>query len=102
MNDYLWLVETNKGNFLITVVGDWTQEEAAKRLWRVFEEMKLGIVGMIPRKLPTGPEDARGTIFQPEEPEPERDFEFLAGKKLWEVCGRSVEYEAELIRWDKS
>ncbi|KKM17719.1 hypothetical protein LCGC14_1672830, partial [marine sediment metagenome] len=24
-----------------------------------------------------------------------------AGKKLWEVCGRGVEYEAELIRLKK-
>uniref|UniRef100_A0A6H1Z6C2 Uncharacterized protein n=1 Tax=viral metagenome TaxID=1070528 RepID=A0A6H1Z6C2_9ZZZZ len=101
MKDYLWLIKTNKGDFFITVVGNWTQEEAAKRMWLVFEEMKLGITAMIPRKRATGPDDAVGTIYQPEEPKDGRDFEFLAGHKLWEASGRGVEYEAERVRLEK-
>lgn len=101
MKDYLWLVKTSKGDFFITVVGDWTQEEAAKRIWLVFESIKLGITAMIPRKRATGPDDEMGTIYQPEEPKDGRDLEFLAGKKLFEACGRRVEYEAERTRLEK-
>ena len=49
----------------------------------------------------TGPDDAMGTIYQQEEPKDELGFQFLGGKKLWEVCGRGTEYEAELIRLKK-
>jgi len=101
MKDYLWLVKTNKGDFFITVLGNWTQEEAAKKIRRVFEEIKLDITAMIPRKRATGPDDAMGTIYEQEEPKDELGFSFLGGKKLWEVCGRGVEYEAELIRLKK-
>ena len=101
MKDYLWLVKTDKGDFFITVIGNWTQEEAAKKLRLVFEEIKLNITAMIPRKRVTGPDDAMGTIYEQEEPKNERGFEFLAGKKLWESCGRGVEFEAELIRLKK-
>lgn len=101
LKDYLWLIKTNKGDFFITVVGNWTQGEAAKKIWRVFENIKLDITAMIPRKRATGPDDAVGTIYQPEEPEDGRDFAFLGGKKLWEACGRRVEYEAELTRLGK-
>lgn len=98
MKDYLWLVKTDKGDFFITVLGNWTQEEAAKKVQLVFEVIKLNITAMIPRKRATGPEDAMGTIYQHEKPKDILGFNFLAGKKLWEVCGRGVEYEAELIR----
>ncbi|MBA7714753.1 hypothetical protein ES703_123785 [subsurface metagenome] len=101
MKDYLWLVKTDKGDFFITVIGNWTQEEAAKKLRLVFEEIKLNITAMIPRKRVTGPDDAMGTLYEREEPKNARGFEFLGGKKLWEVCGRGVEYEAELIRLKK-
>ena len=101
MKDYLWLVKTNKGDFFITVLGNWTQEEAAKKIQLVFEKIKLDITAMIPRKRVTGPDDAMGTIYQQEEPKDELGFEFLGGKKLWEVCGRGVEYEAERIRLKK-
>ena len=97
MKDYLWLVKTDKGDFFITVIGKWTQEEAAKKLRLVFEEIKLNITAMIPRKRVTGPDDAMGTIYQQEEPKDELGFQFLGGKKLWEVCGRGTEYEAERI-----
>jgi len=98
MKDYLWLVKTNKGDFFITVIGNWTQEEAAKKVRAVFEVvLKLDIVGMIPRKRATGPDDAMGTIYEQEEPKDTLGFNFLAGKKLWEVCGRGVEYEAQMI-----
>jgi len=99
--DYLWLVKTNKGDFFITVIGNWTQEEAAKKIQLVFEKIKLDITAMIPRKRVTGPDDTMGTIYQQEEPKDELGFEFLGGKKLWEVCGRGVEYEAERIRLKK-
>lgn len=98
MKDYLWLVKTPKGDFFITVMGKWTQEEAAKKLQVVFEQIKLDITAMIPRKRATGPDDAMGTILQHDKPKDELGFNFLGGKKLWEVCGRGVEYEAERIR----
>lgn len=101
MKDYLWLVKTNKGDFFITVFGNWTQEEAAKKIRLVFETIKLDITAMIPRQRVTGPDDAMGTIYQQEKPEDVLGFSFLAGKKLWEVCGRGVEFEAELIRLKK-
>ena len=101
MKDYLWLVKTNKGDFFMTVFGNWTQEEAAKKLQLVFESIKLDITAMIPRKRVTGPDDAMGTIYEQEDAKSGLGFEFLGGKKLWEVCGRGVEYEAELIRLKK-
>ncbi|KKL62911.1 hypothetical protein LCGC14_2180380 [marine sediment metagenome] len=101
MKDYLWLVKTNKGDFFITVFGPWTQEEAAKKLRLVFDSIKLDIIAMIPRKRATGPDDAMGTIYEQEDAKSGLGFEFLGGKKLWAVCGRGVEYEAELIRLKK-
>lgn len=101
MKDYLWLVQTDKGNFFISVAGNWTEGEAAKKLWQLFEEIKLDIIGMIPRNRPTGPEDARGTICQLEEPEDGRDFAFLGGKALFEACGRGIEYQVERVRLEK-
>jgi len=108
MKDWLWLVKTNKGDFFITVLGNWTQEEAAKKIRLVFDGIKLDVTAMIPRKRATGPDDAMGTIYQQEKPEDQREkpedwlgFNFLAGKKLWEVCGRGAEYEAERIRLKK-
>ncbi|MBA7664245.1 hypothetical protein ES703_72302 [subsurface metagenome] len=59
VKDWLWLVKTNKGDFFITVIGNWTQEEAATRVRGVFRiVLKLNIIGMIPRKRVTGPDDA--------------------------------------------
>ncbi|MBA7498899.1 hypothetical protein ES704_01638 [subsurface metagenome] len=101
MKDWLWLVKTNKGDFFITVLGNWTQEEAAKKIRLVFYKIKLDITAMIPRKRATGPDDAMGTIYQHEEPKDALGFEFFAGQKLWGGCGRGAEYEAELIRLKK-
>jgi len=98
MKDWMWLVKTAKGDFFITVVGNWTQEEAAKRVNLVFAViLKLVVIGMIPRKLATGPDDMRGTICEQLEPKDALGFDFIAGKKFWEICGRSAEYEAEMI-----
>lgn len=98
IKDYLWLIKTNKGDFFMTVIGNWTQEEAAKIVRGVFEiVLKLGIIGMIPRKRATGPIEATGTIYEQEEPKDELGFSFLAGKKIWEACNRGVEYEAKCI-----
>ena len=101
IKDYLWLVKTNKGDFFISVAGNWTQGEAAKKVWLVFGWMKLDIIAMIPRKRATGPDNAVGTIYQTEEPEDGRDFQFLGGKKLFEACGRGIEYQIERVRLDK-
>ena len=101
MKLWLWLVQTDKGDFFITVIGNWTQGEAAKKIWMVFDWIKLDITAMIPRKRATGPDDAVGTIIQHEKPKDEGGFQFLAGKKLWEVCGRVAEYEAERILLEK-
>lgn len=100
IKDWMWLVKTPKGDFFLTVVGKWTQEEAAKRVKAVFEVvLKLDIVGMIPRKRSTGPDDIHGTIY--EEPKDPVGFQFLAGKKLWQACGRGAQYEAERILLEK-
>jgi hypothetical protein len=50
VKDWLWLVQTDKGDFFITVLGNWTQEEAAKKIRRVFDEIKLDITAMIPSR----------------------------------------------------
>ncbi len=99
--EYLWLVKTNKGDFFITVIGDWTLEEAAKKLVATFEKIELEMTAMIPRKRAPGLGDAQATIYQREESEDGQGFEFIAGKKLWEACGRGVEFEAETIRLKK-
>ena len=105
MNDYLWLLKTNKGEFFITVIGNWTQEEAAKRVRVVFEHIKIDITAMIPRKRATGPDEAMCTLYEQEKPEINGPFQFLANKKLWDAIGRGAEYEAERIRlkkeWDE-
>ena len=95
--DYLWLVKTDKGDFFITVYGKWTQEEAAQKLRLVFEGIKLNITAMIPRKRVTGPDDAGGTIYEQLVPKDALGFDFIAGKKIWELCGRGAEYEAQMI-----
>ena len=101
MEDYFWLVKTSKGNFFTTVMGDWTEEEAAKKLQQVFASIKLTIIAMIPRKRVTGPEDARCTIYQQDKPDSLLGYSFMAGKKLWEACGRGIDYEVEMIRMKK-
>ena len=102
MKDWMWLVKTAKGDFFITVVGKWTQEEAAKRIKAVFEViLKLDIIGMIPRKRATGPDDMMGTIIEQLEPKDQLGFDFLAGEKIWQVCGRGVEYQAQKILLEK-
>ncbi len=98
IKDWMWLVKTNKGDFFMTVVGKWTQEEAATRVRGIFHVvLKLVIIGMLPRKRATGPDDMRCTILQQRPQKDDVGFDFLAGKKLWEVCGRGVEYEAQMI-----
>jgi len=96
----MWLLKTNKGDFFVTVLGKWTQEEAAKRVNAIFKVLlKLDIIGMIPRKRSTGLDEIQCTIYeQRQEDKDELDFHFLAGKKIWEAAGRGVEFEAELIR----
>ena len=102
MKDWMWLVKTAKGDFFITVVGKWTQEEAAKRIKAVFDViLKLDIVGMIPRKRATGPDDMMGTIIEQLEPKDQLGFDFLAGEKIWQVCGRGAEYQAQKILSEK-
>lgn len=99
LKEWKWLLQTNKGEFFITVVGHWSQEEAATRVRAVFHELlKLSIIAMIPRKRSTGPDEIQCTIYEQQEEKDELGFNFLAGKKVWEAIGRGVEFEAELIR----
>ena len=99
IKDWLWLVKTGKGDFFITVVGHWSQEEAATRVRTVFHELlKLSIIAMFPRKRSTGPDEMQCTIYEQQEEKDELGFHFLAGKKIWEAIGRVAEFEAELIR----
>lgn len=100
-NEWVWLVKTAKGDFFITVLGKWTQEEAAEKVRSVFETIELGITGMVERKRPTGPDDNRCTLVEQLEPKEGQGFDFMAGKKLWEVCGRGVEYEAQRVALEK-
>jgi len=101
MKDYLWLLKTDKGDFFITVLGNWTQEEAAKKARLIFDKIGVNIIAMIPRKRATGPDDASCTLYEQEDAASGLGFDFLAGKKLWAACGRGVEFEAELIRQKK-
>lgn len=101
MKDYLWLLKTDKGDFFITVMGNWTQAEAAEKARAVFDAIKVKIIAMIPRKRATGPLDAGCTLYEQKDAKSGLGFDFLADKKLWEACGRGVEYEAELIRQKK-
>ena len=98
MNEWMWLIKTNKGDFFITVLGGWTQEEAATRVKGVFEIIvKLNIIGMIPRKRASGPIDMTCTIIEQQSPKDKVGFDFLAGERLWHLCGRGPEYEAQRI-----
>jgi len=97
MNEWMWLVNTAKGDFFITVTGRWTQEEAAKKVRTIFDTLKLDIVGMIPRKRATGPIDMTGSIIQQLKPKDELGFDFYAGEKFWRLCGRGAEYDVQRI-----
>lgn len=97
----MWLVKTSKGDFFMTVCGEWNQEEAAKKVMMVFDGLELDIVGMIPRKRGPASTENTGTILEQSEPKDARGFDFLAGKKFWEVCGRIAEYQAENILLEK-
>ncbi len=101
MKDYIWLLKTDKGDFFITVYGPWTQEEAAEKVQAVFKAIGAKITAMIPRKRVTGPSDAGCTLYEQKDAKSGLGFDFLAGKKIWEACGRGAEYEAELIRSKK-
>ena len=103
MKEYLWLIKTSKGDFFITVLGDWTQEEASKRVRIIFETvLKLDIIRIIPRKQATGSMDNCCTLYEQEEPHKDKlGYSFLAGKKIWEAGGRGVEYEAKQIHLKK-
>ncbi len=101
--EWLWLVKTAKGNFFMTVVGKWTQEEAATRVRGVFHViLKQSIISMIPRKRATGPIDMTCSII---EQQPRKDtvgFNLYAGKKVWQLCGKIAEYEAQRILVERS
>jgi len=102
MKDWMWLVKTGKGDFFITVVGKWTQEEAATRVKGVFKViLKVDIVDMIPRKRSAGPLDIQCTIYEQQEKKDELGFSFFAGRKIWELCGRGDKYEAALAEAQK-
>lgn len=96
---WLWLVKTPKGDFFLTVTGDWTQEQAAIRVRAVFDVyLKLNIIEMVARKRAIGPDDMQATIYEvPEEP----GFHLMGGKKIWEACGRGAEYEAAMASKEK-
>jgi len=99
IKDWRWRLQTDKGEFFITVVGHWSQEEAATLIRAVFHViLKLIIIAMIPRKRSTGPDEIQCTVCEQQENRNELGFDFFAGKKVWEAIGRGVEFEAELIR----
>jgi len=99
--DYLWLVKTDKGDFFFSVMGKWTQEEAAAKVRQVLDLIKLNIVGMIPRKRVTGGWDMTATIYEQLEPKTGLGFEVNAGAGIWEACGRGTDYQAQKILMEK-
>ena len=97
INNYMWLVKTNRGDFFISVSGKWTEHEAEVRLRGVFKILlKLDIVSMTPRKRATGPMDNHGTIYEDADAKSGLGFSFIAGKKIWEAAGRLPEYEVQM------
>lgn len=100
-NTWVWDVMTEKGEFCITVVGRWTKEESFLRVRKVFKGLGINITGMIARKRSAGPDEMKGTIVELPEPKDRLGFEFLAGRKLWELIGRVAEYDAEMILHEK-
>jgi hypothetical protein len=102
-NYYLWLVKTEKGDFFMAASGDWTEAEAAQKVMGVFKQLGLGITGMTPSKrILDKDNDRSGTIIQElEEEKSKRGYQFLAGRKFWEICGRTAEFEAEMVLHEK-
>lgn len=100
-NYFLWLVKTDKGDFFIHVSGKWSEAEAAQKVFQLFKLMKIDIIGMIPRKRDSGQTEMSGTIVQQMEPKDQLGFDFMAGKKFWEISGRLAEYDAELVLLEK-
>ncbi len=101
MNYWLWLVKTKKGDFFISVEGDWDEIEAAKKVREVLDILKMDLVAMVPRRRAPSINENSGTIIQQEKPTNALGFDFLAGKGFWEFSGRSAEYEAEMILLEK-
>lgn len=101
MNGWAWLVTTDKGDFFVMIAGEWTQGQAFKHVCLAFGMLGLDITAMISRKrAPTSvAEEAMVTIYQ--ETDHGEGFSLLAGKKLWNVCGQGIHYEAEMIRLKK-
>lgn len=93
LNEWIWLLNTPKGDFCFTVLGPWSQEEAAKILHTVFGPASLNLVitGMTPRKRQVGPNENHATIYK----DPVTALPNLsAGRGLFRAVGKSVEYEA--------
>ncbi len=101
INDWMWLVQTNKGDFFITASGKWTQGVAAENVHFTFKSLGLEVIGMIPRKRSTGPDDMQCTITDRLEHKSPLGFTLLAGERLWKICGRYAEYQAEKILFEK-
>lgn len=101
MNEYIWLVKSSKGDFLISVVGNWTQEEAEEKLRTVLAGLGIDITKLITRKRATGDPESGATIVQDLEPQTEVGFSLYAGRKLWVAAGKGSEFDAELTRTDK-
>jgi hypothetical protein len=99
--DWQWLVKTAKGDFHFTIVGPWTQEEAAKKVRQVFELLQLEIIGMIPRKRSTVDIEMMATIVEQLEPKNQLGFEVYAGKGIWRACGKEAEYLAQRVLTDR-
>lgn len=102
IKEWVWLVQTTKGDFCFTVTGELDKAEAAKQLLSVLTEIHLDLIGLVQRKRESGTDDIMGHIVQVEESESERGFMFFAGKSIWQACGMEAQYEAEMIRMEKA
>lgn len=97
--NYTWLVKTDKGEFFMSVSGEWTEAEAALRVMQVFRKMNLEITGMDKKSgVPEEDNERAGAIIQELWPQTsELGYKLFAGRKYWELCGRIAEFDAEMV-----
>ncbi len=93
--DYLWLVGTEKGDFIVSVCGKWDQAVAEAKLREAFKLINLAIVKLIPRKRMSGPQERQCHIV--EMADKPYGYELYAGRGLWAAVGSLALFEAELV-----
>lgn len=98
-NYYVWLFKTPVGDLFLSARGNYTEEEAALVVREVMLLIKMPFTAMIPRKRIPDEPDSSATISQNEKSK--IGYDFYAGRKFWEFCGRAAEFDAEMILFSK-